>query len=97
MRLNVLFLLDATANTSGITNYAVRISLDAPLVPRTVVVHSGAVRQNAEARVKTHAEDIRHPLRLLIANVVLYLRIIVHPFAHAIMGLIVRAKRQETV
>jgi transposase len=42
----------------------------APLVTRTVVAHAGAVRQIAEARVKTDAEDIKRLLRLLIANVV---------------------------
>ena len=42
----------------------------APLVTRTVVAHAGAVRQIAEARVKTDTEDIKRLLRLLIANIV---------------------------
>jgi transposase len=42
----------------------------APLVTRTVVAHAGAVRQIAEARVKTDAEDIKRLLRLLIADIV---------------------------
>lgn len=41
-----------------------------PLVTRTVVAHAGAVRQIAEARVKTDTEDIKRLLRLLIANIV---------------------------
>jgi hypothetical protein len=42
----------------------------APLVSRTLVAHAGAVRQIAEARVKTDTEDLKHLLRLLIANIV---------------------------
>jgi transposase len=42
----------------------------APLVTRTVVAHAGAVRQIAEARVKTDKEDIKRLLRLLIADIV---------------------------
>jgi len=42
----------------------------APLVTRTVVAHAGAVRQIAEARVKTDKQDIERLLRLLIANIV---------------------------
>ena len=42
----------------------------APLVSRTVVAHAGAVRQIAEARVKTDGEDIKRLLRLLIADIV---------------------------
>jgi len=42
----------------------------APLVTRAVVAHAGAVRQIAEARVKTDPEDIRRLLRLLIADIV---------------------------
>lgn len=42
----------------------------APLVTRTVVPHAAAVRQIAEARVKTDTEDIKRLLRLLIANIV---------------------------
>lgn len=42
----------------------------APLVTRTLVAHAGAVRQIAEARVKTDTEDIKRLLRLLIANIV---------------------------
>jgi len=41
-----------------------------PLVTRTVVAHAGAVRQIAEARVKTDGEDIKRLLRLLIADIV---------------------------
>ena len=42
----------------------------APFVSQTVVAHAGAVRQIAEARVKTDTEDIKRLLRLLIANIV---------------------------
>jgi transposase len=42
----------------------------APLVSRTLVAHAGAVRQIAEARVKTDGEDIKRLLRLLIADIV---------------------------
>jgi transposase len=42
----------------------------APLVSYAVVAHAGAVRQIAEARVKTDKEDIKRLLRLLIANIV---------------------------
>jgi transposase len=42
----------------------------APLVTRAVVAHAGAVRQIAEARVKTDKEDIKRLLRLLIADIV---------------------------
>jgi transposase len=42
----------------------------APLVTRTVVANAGAVRQIAEARVKTDGEDIKRLLRLLIAGIV---------------------------
>jgi len=42
----------------------------APLVTRAVVAHAGAVRQIAEARVKTDTEDIKRLLRLLIADIV---------------------------
>jgi transposase len=41
-----------------------------PLVSRTVVAHARAVRQIAEARVKTDTEDIKRLLRLLIADIV---------------------------
>lgn len=41
-----------------------------PLVTRTEVAHAGAVRQIAEARVKTDTEDIKRLLRLLIADIV---------------------------
>lgn len=41
-----------------------------PLVSRTVVAHAGAVRQIAEARVKTDKQDIERLLRLLIAGIV---------------------------
>lgn len=42
----------------------------APLATRTVVAHAGAVRQIAEARVKTDKEDIKRLIRLLIADIV---------------------------
>ena len=42
----------------------------APLVSRTVVANAGAVRQIAEARVKTDGEDIKRLIRLLIAGIV---------------------------
>jgi len=42
----------------------------APLVTRTVVAHAGAVRQIAEARVKTDKKDIERLIRLLIADIV---------------------------
>jgi transposase len=41
-----------------------------PLVKRTVVAHAGAVRQIAEARVKTDKEDVKRLIRLLIADIV---------------------------
>jgi transposase len=40
------------------------------LATRTVVAHAGAVRQIAEARVKTDKEDVKRLIRLLIANIV---------------------------
>ena len=56
MRLKVLFLLDATAQTSGITNYAVRISLDAALRGRQrgVTMASGVdfICEHAESKSK---------------------------------------------
>jgi len=42
----------------------------APLVTETKVAHAGAVRQIAEARVKTDTEDIKKLLLLLIADIV---------------------------
>lgn len=42
----------------------------APLVTRTVVAHAGAVRQIAEARVKTDKQDIECLIRLLIVGMV---------------------------
>jgi len=42
----------------------------APLVTRTEVAHAGAVKQIAEARVKTDTEDIKRLLRLLITGIV---------------------------
>jgi transposase len=42
----------------------------APLVTRTLVAHAGAVRQIAEARVKTDKEDVKRLIRLLIADIV---------------------------
>lgn len=41
-----------------------------PLVGHTVVAHAGAVRQIAEARVKTDKEDVKRLIRLLIAGIV---------------------------
>ena len=41
-----------------------------PRVARAVVVHAGAVRQIAEARVKTDKEDVKRLIRLLIAGIV---------------------------
>lgn len=41
-----------------------------PRVTRTVVAHAGAVRQIAEARVKTDKEDVKRLIRLLIADIV---------------------------
>ena len=40
-----------------------------PLVGHAVVAHAGAVRQIAEARVKTDKEDVKRLLRLLIADI----------------------------
>ena len=42
----------------------------APLVTHVVVAHAGAVRQIAEARVKTDKEDVKRLIRLLIADIV---------------------------
>jgi transposase len=42
----------------------------APLVGRAVVAHAGAVRQIAEARVKTDKKDVERLIRLLIADIV---------------------------
>ena len=42
----------------------------APLATRTVVAHAGAVRQIAEARVKTDKKDVERLIRLLIADIV---------------------------
>ena len=44
--------------------------LVAPWVSRTVVAHAGAVRQIAEARVKTDKKDIERLIRLWIADIV---------------------------
>ncbi len=41
-----------------------------PQVGRAVVAHAGAVRQIAEARVKTDKEDVKRLIRLLIADIV---------------------------
>lgn len=41
-----------------------------PHATRTVVAHAGAVRQIAEARVKTDKEDVKRLIRLLIADIV---------------------------
>ncbi len=42
----------------------------APLVTRTIVANAGAVRQIAEARVKTDKQDIERLIRLLSADIV---------------------------
>ncbi|MBI3168941.1 MAG: IS110 family transposase [Chloroflexi bacterium] len=42
----------------------------APRVSYAVVAHAGAVRQIAEARVKTDKEDVKRLIRLLIADIV---------------------------
>jgi hypothetical protein len=49
--------IETTPNVWGIYDIA------APLATRTVVAHAGAVRQIAEARVKTDTEDIKRLLR----------------------------------
>ena len=41
-----------------------------PLVGHAVVAHAGAVRQIAEARVKTDKEDVKRLIRLLMADIV---------------------------
>ena len=41
-----------------------------PLAGHAVVAHAGAVRQIAEARVKTDKEDVKRLIRLLIADIV---------------------------
>jgi transposase len=41
-----------------------------PLVGHALVAHAGAVRQIAEARVKTDKEDVKRLIRLLIAGIV---------------------------
>jgi transposase len=56
--------LEATTNVWDIYDVV------APLVSRTVVAHAAAVRQIAEARVKTDKQDIERLLRLLIADLV---------------------------
>jgi transposase len=56
--------LEATTNVWDIYDMV------SPLVSRTVVAHAAAVRQIAEARVKTDKQDIERLLRLLIADIV---------------------------
>jgi transposase len=56
--------LEATTNVWDIYDIV------APLVGRAVVAHAAAVRQIAEARVKTDKQDIERLLRLLIADIV---------------------------
>jgi transposase len=56
--------LEATTNVWDIYDIV------APLVSRAVVAHAAAVRQIAEARVKTDKQDIERLLRLLIADIV---------------------------
>ena len=56
--------LEATTNVWDIYDVV------SPLVSRTVVAHAAAVRQIAEARVKTDKQDVERLLRLLIADIV---------------------------
>lgn len=56
--------LETTTNVWDIYDIVV------PQVTRTVVAHAGAVRQIAEARVKTDKEDVKRLIRLLIADIV---------------------------
>jgi transposase len=56
--------LETTTNVWDIYDIVVR------LTTRTVVAHAGAVRQIAEARVKTDKEDVKRLIRLLIADIV---------------------------
>lgn len=56
--------LEATTNVWEIYDIV------APLAGSTVVAHAAAVRQIAEARVKTDKQDIERLLRLLIAGIV---------------------------
>ena len=56
--------LEATTNVWDIYDIV------SPLVSRTVVAHAAAVRQIAEARVKTDKQDVERLLRLLIADIV---------------------------
>lgn len=46
-----------------ITNVWDIYDIIAPLVTRTVVAHAGAVRQIAEARVKTDRKDVKRLIR----------------------------------
>lgn len=57
-------ILEATTNVWDVYDIV------APLVNYTVVAHAGAVRQIAEARVKTDKKDIERLVRLLIADIV---------------------------
>jgi transposase len=57
-------IIEATTNVWDIYDIV------APLVGYAVVAHAGAVRQIAEARVKTDKKDIERLLRLLIADIV---------------------------
>jgi len=56
--------LEATTNVWDIYDVV------APLVGRVLVAHATAVRQIAEARVKTERQDIERLLRLLISDIV---------------------------
>ena len=56
--------IETTTNVWDIYDIVSRLAL------RTVVAHAGAVRQIAEARVKTDKEDVKRLIRLLIANIV---------------------------
>jgi transposase len=64
LRVGDAVVIETTTNVWDIYDVVV------PLVTRTVVANAGAVRQIAEARVKTDGEDIKRLLRLLIADIV---------------------------
>ena len=61
---------DCSFQSETTTNVWDIYDIVAPLVSRTVVAHAGAVRQIAEARVKTDKEDVKRLIRLLIADIV---------------------------
>jgi transposase len=64
LRIGDVVVIETTTNVWDIYDIV------APLVTRTVVANAGAVRQIAEARVKTDGEDIKRLIRLLIAGIV---------------------------